>query len=94
MFCQGITVQVPCYYLPLHDGNWTAITILVQLHPEGGGRVDDVICEARDAEVVDDEADKEHDVRTGQPEPGGPGETQFWRLQWGQSEQGPQHGLQ
>ena len=45
------------YHLPLHDRHRAAIAILIQLHPEGWGRVDDVVSQTGDREVVDDKGD-------------------------------------
>ena len=45
------------YHLPLHDRHRAAIAILIQLHPEGGGRVDDVVSQAGYGEVVDNKSD-------------------------------------
>ena len=45
------------YHLPLHDRHRAAIAILIELHPKGWGRVDDVISQAGDREVVDGEGD-------------------------------------
>ena len=40
-------------HLPLQDCHGAAVTIMVHLHPECGGRVDDVVRDARHGEVVD-----------------------------------------
>ena len=40
-------------HLPLQDGHGAAVAVMVHLHSECGGRVDDVIRDARHGEVVD-----------------------------------------
>ena len=62
ILCKQETVQISSesilgYYLPLHDRHRAAVAILIQLHPEGWGRVDDVVSQAGDREVVDHEGD-------------------------------------
>ena len=53
----SLSISILGYHLPLHDRHRAAIAILIQLHPEGGGRVDDVVSQAGDGEVIDDEGE-------------------------------------
>ena len=48
--------------------------MVIHLHSECGGRVENVVSQTGDGEVVDAEADQEHGVGAGESQPGGRGE--------------------
>ena len=47
---------------------------MIHLHSECGGRVENVVSQTGDGEVVDAEADQEHGVAAEERQPGGRGE--------------------
>ena len=75
----------------LKNGYWFAVTVGIQLHSKCRGRVEDVVRDPRDREVVDEETQPEHGVGGGQSQPPRPGQLEVRGLNSSHLVEAPQH---